>query len=167
MLSDNSGLPRFFNITNDLLNKINWGKLNSSLSGFFTMLQKPTKFVWTGLMDFYEKFLVPVGTWTMNSAIPELVDALTNFGNNIHWDELNSALKNFWDALAPFAQNVGQGIVDFFKDLLDVGENFINTTLPGGLNSIADAIKISARKLHRQLEKDLDKSPLQSLDSKD
>lgn len=141
MLSDNSGLPRFFNITNDLLNKINWGKLNSSLSGFFTMLQKPTKFVWTGLMDFYEKFLVPVGTWTMNSAIPELVDALTNFGNNIHWDELNSALKNFWDALAPFAQNVGQGIVDFFKDLLDVGENFINTTLPGGLNSIADAIK--------------------------
>lgn len=141
MLSDNSGLPRFFNITNDLLNKINWGKLNSSLSSFFTMLQKPTKFVWTGLMDFYEKFLVPVGTWTMNSAIPELVDALTNFGNNIHWDELNSALKNFWDALAPFAQNVGQGIVDFFKDLLDVGENFINTTLPGGLNSIADAIK--------------------------
>ena len=141
MLSDNSGLPRFFTITNDLLNKINWSKLNSSLSSFFTMLQKPTKFVWTGLMDFYEKFLVPVGTWTMNSAIPELVDALTNFGNNIQWDELNSALKNFWDALAPFAQNVGQGIVDFFKDLLDVGENFINTTLPGGLNSIADAIK--------------------------
>lgn len=141
MLSDNSGLPRFFTITNDLLNKINWSKLNSSLSSFFTMLQKPTQFVWTGLMDFYEKFLVPVGTWTMNSAIPELVDALTNFGNNIHWDELNSALKNFWDALAPFAQNVGQGIVDFFKDLLDVGENFINTTLPGGLNSIVDAIK--------------------------
>lgn len=141
MLSDNSGLPRFFTITNDLLNKINWSKLNSSLSSFFTMLQKPTQFVWNGLMDFYEKFLVPVGTWTMNSAIPELVDALTNFGNNIHWDELNSALKNFWDALAPFAQNVGQGIVDFFKDLLAVGENFINTTVPGGLNSIADAIK--------------------------
>ena len=141
MLSDNSGLPRFFTITNDLLNKINWSKLNSSLSSFFTMLQKPTQFVWNGLMDFYEKFLVPVGAWTMNSAIPELVDALTNFGNNIRWDELNSALKNFWDALAPFAQNVGQGIVDFFKDLLDVGENFINTTVPGGLNSIADAIK--------------------------
>ncbi len=141
MLSDNSGLPRFFTITNDLLNKINWSKLNSSLSNFFTMLQKPTKFVWTGLMDFYEHFLVPVGTWTMNSAIPELVDALTNFGNNIRWDDLNEALKKFWDALAPFAQNVGQGIVDFFKDLLDVGENFINTTVPGGLNSIADAIK--------------------------
>lgn len=140
-LSNNSGLPRFFNITNDLLTKINWSKLQTSLEGFFTMLQKPTKFVWTGLMDFYEHFLVPVGTWTMNGAIPQLVDALTSFGNNIHWEELNKSLKNFWDALAPFAKNVGQGLVDFYKDLLNVGENFINSTVPGGLNSIAEAIK--------------------------
>lgn len=140
-LSNNSGLPRFFNITNDLLTKINWLKLQTSLGGLFTMLQKPTQFVWTGLMDFYEHFLVPVGTWTMNGAIPQLVDALTSFGNNIHWEELNKSLKNFWDALAPFAKNVGQGIVDFYKDLLNVGENFINSTVPGGLNSIAEAIK--------------------------
>lgn len=93
-------------------------------------------------MDFYEHFLVPVGTWTMNGAIPQLVDALTSFGNNIHWEELNKSLINFWDALAPFAKNVGQGIVDFYKDLLNVGENFINSTVPGGLNSIAEAIKI-------------------------
>ena len=157
MLSDDSGLPRFFNITNDLLNKINWSKLNSSLSSFFTMLQKPTKFVWTGLMDFYEDFLVPVGAWTMNSAIPQLVDALTDFGNNIRWSDLNSALKTFWKALAPFAQNVGQGIVDFYKDLLKVGKNFINTTVPGGLNSIATAIKNispeTAQKIGRGLGK--------------
>lgn len=140
-LSNNSGLPRFFNITNDLLTKINWLKLQTSLEGLFTMLQKPTQFVWTGLMDFYEHFLVPVGTWTMNGAIPQLVDALTSFGNNIHWEELNKSLKNFWDALAPFAKNVGRGIVDFYKDLLNVGENFINSTVPGGLNSIAEAIK--------------------------
>lgn len=140
-LSNNSGLPRFFNITNDLLTKINWLKLQTSLEGLFTMLQKPTQFVWTGLMDFYEHFLVPVGTWTMNGAIPQLVDALTSFGNNIHWEELNKSLKNFWDALAPFAKNVGQGIVDFYKDLLNVGEDFINSTVPGGLNSIAEAIK--------------------------
>lgn len=140
-LSNNSGLPRFFNITNDLLTKINWLKLQTSLERLFTMLQKPTQFVWTGLMDFYEHFLVPVGTWTMNGAIPQLVDALTSFGNNIHWEELNKSLKNFWDALAPFAKNVGQGIVDFYKDLLNVGENFINSTVPGGLNSIAEAIK--------------------------
>ena len=140
-LSNNSGLPRFFNITNDLLTKINWLKLQVNLEKFFTMLQKPTKFVWTGLMDFYEHFLVPVGSWTMNNAVPELIDALTKLGNNIHWSEINSALKTLWNALAPFAQNVGQGIVDFYKDLMGVGGDFINSVVPGGLNSIADAIK--------------------------
>ncbi|EKC81171.1 hypothetical protein LEA_00622, partial [human gut metagenome] len=45
-------------------------------------------------------------------------------------------------ALAPFAQNSWTGnCLTSSKILLDVGENFINTTLPGGLNSIADAIK--------------------------
>lgn len=140
-ISNNSGLPRFFNITNDLLTKINWLKLQVNLEKFFTMLQKPTKFVWTGLMDFYEHFLVPIGTWTMNNAVPELIDALTKLGNDIHWTEINSALKTLWDDLAPFAQNVGQGIVDFYKDLMGVGGDFINSVVPGGLNSIADAIK--------------------------
>lgn len=141
MIGDNSGLPRFFNITNSLLLNINWGKLKSSLADFYTSLQKLTKFSWTALMDFYESFLKPVAVWTMNEAIPQLVDALTAFNNKIHWDELNAALKNFWDALAPFATNVGQGLVNFFKKLLDIGGDFINNVVPGGLDSIADAIK--------------------------
>lgn len=141
MLGDDAGLPRFFNITNDLLNGIDWGRLNKSLADFFEMLQKPTKFVWTGLMDFYEHFLKPVAVWTLGDGIPQLLDALTKFGNAIHWDEINAALVNLWDALAPFAQEVGQGIVNFFKKLLDVGADFINGTVPGAINRLAEAIR--------------------------
>lgn len=141
MLGDGSGLPRFFNITNDLLNGIDWDRLNSTLADFFEMLQKPTKFVWTGLMDFYEHFLKPVAVWTIGDGIPQLLDALTKFGEAIHWDEINEALRNLWDALAPFAKEVGQGIVNFFKKLLDVGADFINAVVPGGLNRLAEAIK--------------------------
>lgn len=140
-LSDNSGLPRFFKITNDILNKINWSKLQTVLKNFFEMLQKPTKFVWTGLMDFYENFLKPISVWTMNEAIPRLVDALTRFGNTIHWDELNAALSDFWSALAPFAQNVGEGLVSFFENLLGVGSDFINDKVPNGLKSISEALR--------------------------
>lgn len=140
-LSDNSGLPRFFKITNDILNKINWSKLQTVLKNFFETLQKPTKFVWTGLMDFYENFLKPISVWTMNEAIPRLVDALTRFGNTIHWDELNAALSDFWSALAPFAQNVGEGLVSFFEKLLNVGANFINDKVPNGLKSISEALR--------------------------
>lgn len=141
MLSNDSGLPRFFNITNDLLNKINWDKLKQSLADFYTSLKKPTKFVWTALMDFYENFLEPVAVWVMGPGITQLIDALTEFNNNIHWKELNEALKNFWDALAPFAIAVGQGLVNFFKDLLKVGADFINKVVPDGLNSLSDALK--------------------------
>ncbi|MSA01032.1 hypothetical protein GKG47_11925 [Lactonifactor sp. BIOML-A3] len=141
MLADNSGLPRFFNITNDLLNEINWGRLNRVLAKFFTMLQKPTKFTWNALMDFYEYFLKPVAVWTMGEGILQLVDALTDFGNKIQWEKLNNSLARLWDALAPFAKSVGQGLVNFFKDLLSVGADFINKVVPGGLNSLADALK--------------------------
>ncbi len=141
MLSDDAGLPRFFNITNDLLNEIEWDRLNTSLENFFTSLQKPAKFVWTSLMDFYEKFLKPISVWTMSEAIPDLVDALTDFNDKIKWDEINEALSNFWEALEPFAESVGRGLVNFFKDLLSVGADFINATVPDGLNSLADAIK--------------------------
>lgn len=141
VLSDNSGLPRFFKITNDILNKINWSKLQTVLKNFFEMLQKPTKFVWTGLMDFYENFLKPISVWTMNEAIPKLVDALTRFGNTIHWDELNAALSDFWSALAPFAQTAGEGIVSFFENLLKIGADFINDKVPNGLKSISEALR--------------------------
>lgn len=141
MLGDDSGLPSFFNITNNLLNEIDWGRLKSSLSDFYEALQKPAKFVWTGLMDFYEFFLKPVAVWTMGEGIPQLVDALSEFANTIHWGEINKALWNLWDALAPFAKSVGQGLIDFFKGLLKIGANFINKVVPGGLNGLADAIR--------------------------
>lgn len=144
MLADNAGLPRFFNITNDLLNEINWGKLKSSLSDFYTSLQSLAKFGWNGLMDFYEGFMKPMSVWAMSSAVPRLVDIMSAFINKVDWDKILAALRNFWDALAPFAQNVGQGLVDFFGKLMDIGADFLNVVVPGGLNGLADALnKIS------------------------
>lgn len=144
MLADNAGLPRFFNITNDLLNQIAWERLKTSLSDFYTALQTLAKFTWTSLMDFYEKFLQPIAVWTMSTAIPQLVDIMTKFINSIDWNAITTALGNFWEAMAPFAMNVGQGLINFFGNLMDVGVDFINAVVPGGLNGIAEAIsKIS------------------------
>lgn len=141
MLADDAGLPRFFNITNDLLNGIDWGRLRNSLSQFYTSLQTLAKFSWTALMDFYEGFMKPMATWAMSTAIPQLVDIMTAFINKVDWERINEALRNFWDALAPFAQNVGQGLINFFGKLIDIGAEFINTVVPGGLNGLAEALK--------------------------
>ncbi len=140
VLSDEAGLPRFFNITNDLLNGIDWNKLNSYLEAFFTSLQKPAQFAWTALMDFYEEFLKPVAQWTIGDALPQLISILTDMNNEIDWNRLNGSLKTFWGAVEPFAESIGEGLIDFFRDLSKVGIKFINK-IPDGLDGISSALK--------------------------
>lgn len=137
-IRDDAGLPRFFNITNDLLNKINWNRLRTSLGDFYTSLQKPAKFTWTGLMDFYENFLSPLADWTMSEEIPELADNLTIFNNEVDWDRLNEALAKFWSALARLGTGIGQGAIDFM-DEFHVPENAASL-----VNGFADALSVLA-----------------------
>lgn len=104
-------------------------------------LSKLGKFTWTALKDFYGEFLVPVGRWALGTGIPALVNALNDALNKINWDRLNASLKGFWQALAPFATSLGDGLVKFYKDLFSVGADFINAVVPGGLDALADALK--------------------------
>lgn len=104
-------------------------------------LAKFGTFVSTGVQDFYHEFLVPIGKWTLGTGIPMFADAVNNFLLKVNWPAINDALRNFWRALEPFAEKVGEGLLKFFRDLLDVGANFINTIVPGGLNGIASALK--------------------------
>lgn len=103
-------------------------------------LAKFGTFVWTGLRDFYHEFLVPLGKWTLGTGIPMFADAINNFLLKVNWPAINEALKNFWKALEPFAEKVGEGLLKFFYDLLNVGADFINVIVPGGLNGIAAAL---------------------------
>lgn len=103
-------------------------------------LGKLGDFVWTGLKDFWNEFLKPVGKWTLGTGIPMLVDAVNNFLMKVDWPKINKALKNFWRALEPFAESVGTGLIKFFRDLLDIGADFINFIVPGSLNATADAL---------------------------
>lgn len=118
MLSDNSGLPRFFNITNDLLNKIKWDRLLDSLKKFNTALQRPTKFVWTALMDFYEEFLQPIGVWVLGEGLPTFLDATSRLIDDINWEYLNEALRDFWRAIEPYAENIGDNLVWFYDKVV-------------------------------------------------
>lgn len=134
MLGDDSGLPRFFNITNDLLNNIDWKKLQKSLDGFYKALQKPTKFAWTALMDFYEEFLKPIATWTMSDAIPDLVDSLTELINGIDWGNANSLFKSTFGLLSDMLITIG-----------DVAKNILTNVIPKFapiINNVVSSLKI-------------------------
>lgn len=104
-------------------------------------LKKFRNFTWTGLKDFWEYFLVPLGKWTLGEkGLPRLINAFDKFLMDIHWDKINDALVNLWDALEPFAENVGTGLINFFEDLLEKSSDLVNK-LPDGINAIAEFIK--------------------------
>lgn len=98
-------------------------------------------FTWTALKDFWSEFLVPVGKWTLGTGLPMLVDNINAFLMKIDFPAINDALRNFWQALTPFATKVGEGLIEFFGDLLSIGTDFINFTVPNGINRVAEALR--------------------------
>lgn len=98
-------------------------------------------FTWTALKDFWSEFLVPVGKWTLGTGLPMLVDNINAFLMKIDFPVINDALRNFWQALTPFATKVGEGLIEFFGDLLSIGADFINFTVPNGINRVAEALR--------------------------
>lgn len=98
-------------------------------------------FTWTALKDFWKHFLVPLGKWTLGEkGLPRLINAFNDFLVKINWDKINTSLVQLWDALEPFAENVGTGLLDFFDDFFDKAADGVNK-LPGMIDKITAFIK--------------------------
>lgn len=105
-------------------------------------LSKLANFAWTGLKDFYHEFLVPIGTWalgTKDAGLTRLINVVNEGLMAIHWEELSASLKNFWGTIEPYAEQFGEGLIDFFEDISSVAVNVINK-FPGLFNGITDAL---------------------------
>lgn len=107
-------------------------------------LSRLGKFSWNALLGFYEHFLVPVGSWVMGTGIPRFIDALNEGLLAINWDRINDALNGLWDALAPFAINVGEGLLWFWENVLvPLGTWVMNEAVPRFLTTLALLIGIA------------------------
>lgn len=97
-------------------------------------------FQWTNLKNFWKDFLVPLGKWTLGTGFPQFVDILNDSLKNINYGPLASSLDELYQALEPFAEEIGQGLIDFFKDVANLSVNVINA-MPKYISNFADAIK--------------------------
>lgn len=106
-------------------------------------LQRLGSFVWSGLQDFYSDFLKPVGTWVLGEGIPRLVNALKDGLSKVDWEKINGALDRLWKALAPFAVNVGDGLLWFWENVLvPIGTWTMNNAVPTFLDLLSGAINV-------------------------
>lgn len=115
-----AGLPRLFDVTNDLLKKINWGKLNNSLGGMYTELKNIAEMVFDSVIDLYEEFFAPLAEWVMNDALPRLVDVFTDFSKQVDWKQLNKSVQTFYKVLKKYTIGIGGGLLDFASTLIEV-----------------------------------------------
>lgn len=79
------------------------------------------------LTDFYEQVLLPLGKWTLEEGLPELLDVFTAFNEKVDWAALRENLKEFWEHLEPFAETVGEGLILFIERVSDLVANFLNS----------------------------------------
>jgi len=114
-----------------------------SLKRLGKALEPLKTFVAKGLSDFYHEFLVPVGKWTLGEGLPRLIDALANGLEKINWGIINDSLKGLWEALTPFAINVGEGLLWFWENvLIPLGTWTMNEIVPRFLNILAESIRV-------------------------
>ena len=110
---------------------------------FKASLEPIQEFAFQGLMDFYNLFLVPVGEWTIGTGIPGFLDALTTMNNAIDWEKLNGAFAELWKSLAPFATNVGEGLLWFWENVMTpLGAWTMNELVPVFLDLLSDGLDV-------------------------
>lgn len=81
------------------------------------------------LFAFYDKFLVPLGTWALGEGIPNLINAFNDFLVNIDWDTIIQNLSDFFEAISPYSISFGRGLVKFFQDFSVLSYEAINKIL--------------------------------------
>lgn len=93
------------------------------------------------MADFYTEFILPLASWTLSEkGLPRLFNILTAFMNEINWEGLRSALKSLYQALEPYAEEIGNGLLDFIEKMKTEGVEFFNF-LPGAIQRAADALR--------------------------
>lgn len=93
----------------------------------------------SGVMaDFYTQVLLPIGKWTIENGLPELLNILKQFNESIGWSAIRQELSDLWSLLEPFAETVGQGLLDFIRDLSEKISSFANSEI---FLSVLDEIK--------------------------
>ena len=105
--------------------------------------------------DFYNKVLLPLGKWSLEKGLPDLIDVFKRFNDEVEWDTIRERLNRVWEALEPFAEKVGEGLTIFIGKVADKIASFLNSK---GWDDFIDTLvkwteKVDADDVARGLEK--------------
>lgn len=129
--------------------------LVNSIRVWLESLKEPVETLMGILFDFYTRVLLPIADWVIGDGLPKLFNIFTNFNNKVKWDKIRKGFQRIWNALKPFAEKVGEGLLIFIESLSDRLANWAND---GGFDNWIDKItefldNFDAKKFAKDLEK--------------
>lgn len=127
----------------NILNGVNFEPLKQS----FNNLKEAISYFGQGcgkiLDGFYNNYLKPMGNYIISDALPHFLNSTAEAMKSIDFDKLKSAFDELWKSLEPYHENVGNGLLWFYDNvLLPLGLWTINDVLPGFLNILTGALDI-------------------------
>lgn len=112
--------------TTKYLRNIDFAPLFTSISYYMESLKPIFQAVYDVLGSFYKNVLLRLGEWVLEKGLPQLVDVFTNLNNNIDWERITSMFDLLWKYLEPFAQKVGQGLINFISETSQRLQEWLN-----------------------------------------
>ena len=99
-------------------------------------------FTFTALSDFWNDFLKPLGEWTLGEGLPEFLDITNELLKSVDWKRLNESLDKLWKALEPFTENVGKGLLWFYRHVLSPLASYsVSYLIPEFLDRISSSLE--------------------------
>ncbi len=118
-----TAIPKFNNITKNMIENTNWDNLNTSLDNLWKALEPFGETIGNGLLTFYEKAIAPLMEWAVGDLIPAALDVLSGTLKVLNpiLDEAQKFGWFLWDKfLRPVAEWTGGVIVATLKGMGDV-----------------------------------------------
>lgn len=95
------------------------------------------------LGDFIKNYLKPLATYVINDALPHFFNSTAEAIKNIDFTKISNALNNLWSVLEPFSENIGNGLLWLYDNvLLPLTTFVINDVVPAFLNILSGALNI-------------------------
>ncbi len=114
-------------VTVEWSKNLNFGPLLTKMQGWIESLVPVFDNLSGVITDFYEKVLLPLGKWTVEKGLPDLLQVFIDFNDKVDWQALRDRLTEFWEHLEPFAETVGEGLIIFIERCADALADFINS----------------------------------------
>lgn len=138
------------NFLSNLFSKVNFKPLAEALDRLKTSATGLGKDLWSGLEYLWKNVLQPLGTWTINEAIPTFMDKLSTILNRldgtvkkINFEPLLTAFGKIYTAVQPIGETLWQGLLWAYDNILEpLGLWTINDALPTFLTALSGALTV-------------------------